>query len=82
MIHSLSGGTIQNITYHNFAKVLLESGEIRYYTYTIPLRIGDKVLVPFGTTTAQGVVQKLLPNCSSREAPFPVKHTREIIKKL
>ena len=82
MIHSLSGGVIQDITYHNFAKVLLDSGEIRYYTYSIPLKIGDKVLVPVGNLTQVGVVQKLLPNLSLREAPFSVKHTREIIKKM
>ena len=82
MIHSLSGGVIQQIDYYNFAKVLLDNGEPRYYIYNFPLNIGDKVLVPFGRSTQTGVVQKLLQNISARQAPMPIKHMQEIIKKL
>lgn len=82
MIHSLSGGVIQDITYHNFAKVLLDNGELRYYTYTIPLKVGDKVEVPVGHLAQTGIVQKLMPNLSSREAPISPKRVQEIIKKL
>ena len=81
MIHSLLGGTIQNITYHNFAKVLLDNGEIKYYIFTFSLAEKDKVLVPYGRTTQTGVVQKILKNVSSRESPIPLKHAQQIIKK-
>ena len=48
MIHSLSGGTIKDIGFYNFAKVELLSGEVMFFIYNIPLSVGDKVLVPVG----------------------------------
>lgn len=83
MIHSLSGGTIKDIGFYNFAKVALESGEVMFFIYNIPLEVGDKVVVPVGKTNkpTTATVLSLKPNISSRLAPFPVKHMKEIIKK-
>ena len=39
MIHSLSGGTIQDVGYYNFAKVQLDTGEIMYYIYNKKTKI-------------------------------------------
>ena len=82
MIHSLSGGTIQDVGYYNFAKVQLDTGEIMYYIYNIPLTIGQHVLVPVGkaNTPTRATVLELRPNVSKRLAPFPVKHLKEIIR--
>ena len=84
MIHSLSGGTIKDIGFHNFAKVELKTGEIMFFVYTIPLQIGDQVLVPVGKTNTptHATVLSLKPNVSDRLAPFPIKHMKEIIKKI
>lgn len=83
MIHSLSGGTIKDIGFYNFVKVKLDSGEVMFFIYNIPLSVGDKVFVPVGrnNTPTLATVLELKPNTSSRLAPFPVKHMKEIIKK-
>ena len=82
MIHSLSGGTIQELGYFNFAKVKLKTGEIMFFVYNIPLSVGQCVLVPVGksNTPTRATVLELRPNTSQRLAPFPVKHLKEVIK--
>ena len=84
MIHSLSGGTIKDIGFHNFVKVELETGEIRFFIYTIDLKVGDWVEVPVGkfNKPTKAKVLDLKPNVSSRLAPFPVKQMKEVIKKI
>ena len=84
MIHSLSGGTIKDIGFYNFVKVELKTGEIMFFICNIPIEVGDKILVPVGRTNTptEASVLELKRNVSSRLAPFPVKHMKEIIKKL
>ena len=50
MIHSCAGGVVHEKKLYDFAKVKIEcTGEIRWYISNNPLlRVGDKVVVPFG----------------------------------
>ena len=84
MIHSLSGGTIKDIGFYNFAKVELETGELKFYIYNISLQVGDEVEVPVGkfNKPTKAKVLELRQNISSRLAPFPIKQMKEIIKKI
>lgn len=81
MIHSLSGGVIAENGIYTFAKVEIE-GKPYWYLAPDGVKVGDRVLVPFGKRdTVQGCVLKT-EACSSQCAPVPMKHIKQIEKIL
>ncbi len=88
MIHSLAGGKIKDLEFADFVKVrfdYLGENKIGWYTTDIlELKIGDKVVVPYGYPASElvGTVEKIERNLSSQLAPIPIKRAKNIIKKL
>ena len=81
MIHSLSGGVLSDGEIYTFAKVELEGGA-RWYVSALPVKAGDRVLVPFGILDErEGVVLKVESH-SAQTAPCSVKRAEEILKIL
>lgn len=81
MIHSLSGGVIDCGEIYSFAKVKTND---RTGWFLIPafteIEIGDRVVVPFGYTTEEGIVIDK-EDASRQTAPVPLNRVKEIIKK-
>jgi hypothetical protein len=83
MIHSLSGGVIENYDKLIYAFVRVETGvqEIKaWYISPFPkIKVGDKVTIPVGTRggTATGEVLRV-EIVTKQTAPYPVNRTREI----
>ncbi len=88
MIHSLAGGKLRDIEYADFVKVqIIDKDPPQIYWYTtdiIDLKIGDKVLVPYGANNilVEGVIQKIERNLNSQNAPMPIRRTKQIVKKI
>ena len=89
MIHSLSGGDLQKVSYSDYAKVELTQGNLAgkifwYKTRINGLQVGDDVIVPFGPDEMRvaGRVVKIDKNVSSQVSPIPAKKAREIIRKI
>ncbi len=81
MIHSLSGGVIAENDVLRFVKVDVD-GTPKWYLCSLPVKEGDRVLVPAGfLEEREGVVLKV-ETCTAMTAPCPVKHTPEILKVL
>ena len=75
MIHSLSGGVLADGEIYTFAKVEM-MGEARWYISPLPVKAGDKVVVPLGMLEeGEGVVLKVdshtvqTATCSLKRAP-------------
>ncbi len=80
MIHSLSGGVLADGGFYEFAKVRV--GETpRWYLNGCGAAAGDRVLVPFGGGSAEGVVERT-ESCTAQTAPCPFKRAAEIIAVL
>ncbi len=79
MIHSLAGGVLADGEIYTFAKV--RTGEAAMW-YLVPelvfVKEGDRVLVPEGYLTREGVVEKL-ERCTRQTAPVPVGRAKEIV---
>ena len=85
MIHSLSGGVLNENKSFDFAKVQFLTGEIFWYITNIDnLKVDDMVLVPFGKTNRQlkAKVLRIDKNVSASCSPVPIKIAKEIICKL
>lgn len=81
MIHSLSGGVLSDGEIYTFAKVEIE-GAPRWYISPLPVKEGDRVVVPFNFIgEREGVVRKV-ESCTAQTAPCSVKHAPEILKVL
>ena len=81
MIHSLSGGVLSDGDIYTFARVEVE-GTARWYLSPLPVKEGDRVLVPFGfLEEKEGVVAKVESH-TVQTAPCSVKRTPEILKVL
>ncbi len=77
MIHSLSGGVISDGNIYDFAKVRVE-GAPRWYLNGCGAKEGDRVLVPVGYLSAEGVVERV-ESCTAQTAPVPVRRAAEIL---
>jgi hypothetical protein len=79
MIHSLSGGVIENYDILIYAFVAIAGGEQKaWYISPFPkIAVGDNVLVPFGKTTLSGSVLRV-EKVTKQTAPYPVNRTKEI----
>ena len=78
MIHSLSGGIIADYENLIYAFVAIDGGEKAWFISPFPLiKVGDRVKVPFGRTTAEGEVLRL-EHVTKQTAPYPVNRTREV----
>jgi hypothetical protein len=83
MIHSLSGGVIEN--YDKLTYVLVEIGVApattrSWYISPFPkIKAGDEVLVPYGSASklVKGSVIRV-DVVTKQTAPYPVNRTREI----
>ena len=79
MIHSLAGGVLADGEIYTFAKI--RTGEAAMW-YLVPelvfVKEGDRVLVPEGHFTREGVVEKL-ERCTRQTAPVPVRLAIEIV---
>lgn len=82
MIHSMGGGVIRE--YDKLIYVFVQIGdglykdEKHWYISPFPkIKVGDKVEVPAGRTTASGSVLRV-ENVTAQTAPFPVNRTREV----
>ena len=82
MIHSCAGGVVHEKKLYDFAKVKIEcTGQIRWYISNNPLlRVGDKVVVPFGKEREKAVVLKLDKNVSEQVSPMPIRQMKEILQ--
>ena len=81
MIHSLSGGVLSDGEIYTFAKVEVE-GTARWYICPLPVKEGDRVVVPLNLLTEkEGVVLKVESH-TLQTAPCSVKHAPEILKVL
>ena len=81
MIHSLSGGVLSDGDIYTFAKVESE-GASRWYISPLPVKEGDKVLVPFGMLDEkEGIVLKVESH-TVQTAPCSIKRAPEILKVL
>ncbi len=77
MIHSLSGGVLADGTVYPFAKVRVEEVP-RWYLGGYGERAGDRVLVPFGGRTCEGIVERV-EECTAQTAPCSLKHAARIL---
>ena len=81
MIHSLSGGVLSDGDVYTFAKVEVE-GAARWYVSALPVKAGDKVLVPLGLfEEKEGLVLKVESH-TVQTAPCSVKRAPEILRVL
>ena len=81
MIHSLSGGVLADGEIYTFAKVKSD-GEARWYISPLPVKEGDRVMVPFNVLEErEGVVLKVESH-TTQTAPCSVKRAPEILRVL
>lgn len=83
MIHSMGGGVIRSYENLIYCYVRLSDGEEAgtkrwYISPFVLIKSGDKVVVPCGIATSNGVVLRV-ENVTAQTAPYPVKHTQEIL---
>lgn len=76
MIHSLSGGVISDGSLYEFAKVRV-NGAPRWYLNGCGAKEGDRVLVPVGYETEEGVVERV-ETCTAQTAPCSLKRAAQI----
>lgn len=77
MIHSLSGGVLnENLTYP-FVKVDAEGNPRWYLSPTFKIKEGDKVVVPFEGRSVTAVVLRV-EKCTPQTAPVPLSRVKEI----
>lgn len=87
MIHSLAGGVIDDLDFHNFAKVRIvegeQTGDVFWYIFDmVELEEGDKVIVPVGVKNIEtkGVVEKIEYNVSKQVAPVSARKAKKIYR--
>lgn len=79
MIHSMSGGVLFDGEIFTFVKV--EGEAAGWYLSPVPVKIGEKVLVPYANGSAEGEVVRL-ERCTAQTSPIPVKRARSILRVL
>ena len=87
MIHSLAGGNLGNVTYHDFAKVKILEGNftgaiIWFLADNLNLKEGKIVVVPIQNEKVKAEILRIDKNVSSQSSPISVKHAKKIIKQL
>lgn len=86
MIHYMGGGVIspnENLIYC-FVEIEegTEAGIKRWYiSPSVLISVGDKVIIPSGSSTAKGEVKRI-ENVTVQTAPYPVKRTQEVLSVL
>ena len=86
MIHSMAGGSLQNVSYNDYAKVKILTGSsansIFWYLSTNGLKEGNIVKVTVGPNNIQeeAIVLRIDKNVSSQMSPVPYKRVKNIIK--
>lgn len=83
MIHSMSGGVLDEYGVYTFAKVRID-GEERPYWFVCEFDAeeGDRVLAPMGGAGKPATVLRIENNVSGQVAPVPIKRAKALIKKL
>ena len=83
MIHSLSGGVLSENGKHTFVKVELGGNPYWFLSPFSTVKVGDKVLVPFGKADlpTEAVVIKVEEN-TAQCAPVPMNRIKEIYQIL
>ena len=76
MIHSMSGGVLSDGEIYFFAKVRLEE-RVGWYLAPRGVKAGDRVIVPFGEKSCEGVVERT-ESCTAQTAPISPRRAREI----
>lgn len=79
MIHSMSGGVLFDGELLTFVKVDGEAAG--WYLSPVPVKVGEKVLVPFGNGSAEGNVIRL-ERCTAQTSPVPAKRAKTILRVL
>lgn len=77
MIHSMSGGVLEDGGLYRFAKVRLE-GEARWYLAPFPVKEGDCVCVPHEGEAKRGTVERV-ETCSKATAPVSPTRAQAIL---
>jgi hypothetical protein len=80
MIHSLSGGVIENYDKLIYTFVQIDGAQPTKAWYISPfpkIKVGDKVMVPFLNKVVLGEVLRV-EIVTKQTAPYPVNRTREI----
>ena len=83
MIHYMGGGVISQYDNLIYCFVEISNGAEKgvkrwYISPFVLISVGDKVIVPSGSSTAEGEIKRI-ENVTAQTAPFPVKRTMEIL---
>lgn len=85
MIHSMSGGVLDEYGVYTFAKVKFD-GDDRPYWYISDFEIaeGDRVSAPFGVggLSKPATVVAVEHNVSAQVSPVPIKRAKRLLQKL
>ena len=84
MIHSLAGGELQIEKVFDVAKVkLLNNNKIYFYICNQNVKVGDKVLVPFGKfdDLTEAEILRIDKNVNSKNFPIKFESLKTIYKK-
>lgn len=85
MIHSMSGGVLDEYGTYTFVKVRLD-GDERPYWYVCDFQVseGDRVLAPFGVSGVgrPALVMRVEQNVSAQVSPIPIKRAKKLLRKL
>ncbi len=79
MIHSMSGGVLQDAGQYTFVKVGFDDGSVFWYISDIELVEGDTVKAPRGASVDVGKVLRVERNVDGHVAPVPIKRAKRII---
>lgn len=87
MIHSMAGGIIRDIEYHDYAKVeVLEGLNTKRLFWFINdiynLAVGDEVLVQIDGLNTMAKVVRIDKNVGADVAPISPKRAKHIIQKI
>lgn len=80
----MAGGVVREKKYFDFAKVQLQSGEIRFFICKDKtLKVGDLVLVPCGKNDIleKATILRIDRDVNEQVAPVPIKRMKEIFGK-
>lgn len=79
MIHSMSGGVLSDGELHTFVKADGEAAG--WYLCPVPVKAGDRLLLPLGTGTCEGTAVKV-ERCTAQTAPISPRRAREVLRVL
>ena len=85
MIHSMSGGILDEYGSYTFVKIVFD-GDDRPYWYISDFDVedGDRVTAPFGASSVgkPATVVRVERNVSGQVAPVPIKRVKKLAAKL